>query len=95
MQSVDSLFEIRATCEKEIMSFFFPVMFSAGDTVSLNRSMDAALHTLRDSGDKWLQKGFQELLDNDFISFWAQCPAMLQIVRGGDADVFVPLILAI
>lgn len=59
-------------------------MFSAGDTVSLNRSMDAALHTLRDSGDKWLQKGFQELLDNDFISFWAQCPTTLQIVRGGE-----------
>lgn len=86
--------------KKKSCPFFFPVMFSAGDTVSLNRSMDAALHTLRDSGDKWLQKGFQELLDNDFISFWAQCPTTLQIVRGrgwwgGDADVFVPLILAI
>lgn len=57
--------------------------------------MDAALLTLRDSGDKWLQKGFQELLDNDFISFRAQCPTTLQIVRGGNADVFVPLILAI
>lgn len=39
---------------------------------------------------KWLR----ELLDNDFISFTVQCPAILwQIVRG--ADVFVPLILAI
>lgn len=34
----------------------------------------------------------QELLDNDFISFWLQCLVTLQVVQG--ADVFVPLILA-
>lgn len=61
----------------------FQVWSSSNENISPSKQVNGccSLHCVR-LGRQMGMKQLQELLDNDFISFSAQCPATLQIVRG-------------